>query len=152
MFPVCWTLHLEGFELEVLDYLLKPISFERFIKAINRFPRKPEVGKEPATYLDKPDEFLYVKSERKTLKLLRQNVSFIEGLSNYIIVHVDGNQHIVYTSLNEILKELDHNFLRIHKSYIINKKMIKSYSKEVVCLENRELPIGKSYKQVIEDF
>lgn len=143
---------LEGFELEVLDYLLKPISFERFFKAVNRYKKHEPAVIDLSTIQEKAEPYLYVKSDRKTLKLLMHEILFIEGLSNYIILHVNNNQHIVYTALGEIQKQLDDNFLRIHKSYIVNKKMIKSYTKEVVSLGNIELPIGKSYKETTNLF
>ncbi len=141
---------LEGYELEILDYLLKPISFERFLKAINRFkkiytPSKIQENTKEAKYL-------YVKSERKTLKLLQEEILYIEGMSNYIIIHIDGQSHIVYSSLTEILKKLSASFLRIHKSFVINRRFITSYNKEVVEVNKKSLPIGKSFKEVIQFF
>lgn len=143
----------ESYELEVLDYLLKPISFERFLRAINKFQRLYEAPQlAPITTSAKPAKFIYVKSERKTLKLNEEGISYIEGMNNYIIIHHKGKSHIVYTSIGNMLKELGEQFLRIHKSFVVNRNHILSYSKEQVDLEGKELPIGKAYKGVIEQF
>ncbi len=141
---------LEGFELEVLDYLLKPISFERFFKAVNKFRRTTQVN--TTTKQEQTEEFLYVTSERKTIKLLIPDIQYIEGLNNYVIIHINEKKHIVYASLTEIIKKLNDDFLRIHKSFVLNKKYISSFTKEIVEIGDKELPIGKSFKEVINLF
>jgi len=140
---------LEGFELEVLDYLLKPISFERFLKAVNRYQK--EQSKQPILN-EQQEQFLYVKSDRKTVKLKISEVTYIEGLNNYIIIHTHQQKYIVYSSLSDIQKKLDHSFIRIHKSFVINKRFITSYNREIVEVTGVELPIGKSYKEMINKF
>lgn len=143
----------ESYELEVVDYLLKPISFERFLRAINKFQRLYEASTPMAQVQHPiPAKFIYVKSERKTLKLNEGDISYIEGMNNYIIIHHRGKGHIVYTSIGNMLKELGEQFLRIHKSFVVNRNHILAYSKEQVDLEGKELPIGKAYKGVIEEF
>lgn len=142
----------EGFELEVLDYLLKPISFERFLRSINKFQRLYEPSVSQSSFPQKTTKFIYVKSERKTLKLQEDDISHLEGMNNYIIIHHRGKTHIVYTSISNMLKELGEQFLRIHKSFVINRNHILSYSKEVVDIAGKELPIGKAYKAVVDQF
>lgn len=144
---------LEGFELEVLDYLLKPISFERFLKAINRFQKIHTNGN---TLSSEPiletTEFLYVKSNRKTLKIPQHTIDYIEGMNNYIKIYCQQDMHIVYTSLQKILLDLGTSFLRIHKSYIINKHKIKAFNQEQIEVGAKQLPIGNKYRWVIEQF
>lgn len=142
---------LEGFELEVLDYLLKPISFERFFKAVNRY-QKLQQAVSKATPETPANRFIYVKSERKTVKLLEADLLYLEGMNNYIILHTRTDSHIVYTSLSEMLNRLGASFLRIHKSYAINRQHIRSYTKEVVEIGAKELPIGKVFKEVVQAF
>lgn len=144
---------LEGFELEVLDYLLKPISFERFLKAVNKFRKVAQINN-PSTqkHHHLTDEFLYVTSDRKTQKLRMAEIQYIEGLNNYIIIHIDGKKHIVYSSITEIIRKLNNSFLRIHKSFAINKEYIRSFTKEIVEIGDKELPIGKSFKDVTAEF
>lgn len=143
---------LEGFELEVLDYLLKPISFERFFKSVNRYQKLHSMPSEPGLPDTPTGKYLYVKSDRKTLKILEDDIQYIEGMNNYLIIHIDGKSHIVYSSLSSFCMQLSDHFLRIHKSYLINRKFIQSYSKESVEINGKELPIGKTYKQVIQFF
>ncbi len=143
---------LEGFELEVIDYLLKPISFERFIKAINKFKKISKLNVHvTSSSIDPTSDILYFKSDRKTIKLNQSKISHIEGMNNYIIIHTIKEKHIVYKTMTEVINELNANFVRIHKSFIINKLMIKSFSKENVELSNTNLPIGKTYKTVIRN-
>jgi len=144
---------LEGFELEVIDYLLKPISFERFLKAINKYQKtRQSIAPPPISVKPTEEQFIYVKSERKTLKLREADIQYLEGMSNYIVIYIDGKSHIVYASITKMLEQLSDQFLRIHKSYVVNKRFIRSYSKEAVEVGEKELPIGKSYKEVIERF
>lgn len=143
---------LEGFELEVLDYLLKPISFERFLKAINRFQKSYSKPIQEIRTPSKTSPFIYVKSNRKTLKINQSAISYIEGMNNYVKIYCNGTIHVVYTSLNRILNELGDPFLRIHKSYIINKHKITSFNQEQIEIEAKQLPIGSKYRAVIEKF
>ena len=144
---------LESFELEVLDYLLKPISFERFLKSINRFQKLHSPLNPPivATTSNTP-EFLYVKSNRKTLKINQQTIDYIEGMNNYVKIYCQKEAHIVYTSLQKMKHNLGTSFLRIHKSYIINKNKIKSFNQEQIEVANKQLPIGNKYRRIIEQF
>lgn len=144
---------LESYEHEIVDYLLKPISFERFLKAINRFKKIKGVGDnklaEPRL---QSTEFIYLKSDRKTIKLSMSNITYIEGMNNYLIVHTQHNKHIVYKSFREILKDLDDNFVRVHKSFVVNKSRIDSFNKEELAIAEIKIPIGKIYKEVVDSF
>ena len=142
---------LEGFDLEVVDYLLKPISFERFIKAINRFKKIYEL--KDSSSINKPKisaDIIYVKSDRKTIKLSQSNIEYIESMNNYIIFHVADHRYIVYSSMTEMLNQLNSSFIKIHKSYVVNKEKVTAFTKEQVTLGQIELPIGKAYKAIME--
>ena len=143
---------LESFELEVLDYLLKPIAFERFLKAINRFQKLQLSTAPPIDAVLNTTEFIYVKSNRKTLKINQQHIDYIEGMNNYVKIYCQQEVHIVYTSLHKILTDLTSQFLRIHKSYIINKHKIKAFNQEQIEVGNKQLPIGNTYRGIIEQF
>lgn len=136
---------LEGYELEVMDYLLKPISFERFLKAINLYKKlytQPITS--PPQINIQPD--LYVKSNRKTVKLSTDQILYIEGMNNYIKIHLPIEVHVVYDSLASILNRLPNNFFRIHKSYIINHRHILAFTKEYIEIGDQQLPIGNAYQ------
>lgn len=143
---------LEGFELDVLDYLLKPIAFERFLKAINRFQKLQLSTVPPIDTILNTREFIYVKSNRKTLKINQQDINYIEGMNNYVKIYCQQEVHIVYTSLQKILIDLTPQFLRIHKSYIINKHKIKAFNQEQIEVGTKQLPIGNTYRGIIEQF
>lgn len=137
---------LDSFELEVLDYLLKPISFDRFFKACLRY--KKMLGNASKSQ-DK--NFLYVKSNRKMAKIPIMDILYIEGMSNYVKVICQTHSYMVYTSLSNLLEELPEAFVRIHKSYIINKNKVAFFSKEQVEINDVQLPIGKTYQAEIAE-
>jgi DNA-binding LytR/AlgR family response regulator len=137
---------LDSFELEVLDYLLKPISFDRFFKACLRY--KKMFGSAPK---DQDRDFLYAKSNRKMAKIRITDILYIEGMSNYVRVICQNNTYTVYTSLSSLLEDLPEAFLRIHKSYIINKNKVAFFSKEQVEINKVQLPIGKTYQQEVAE-
>lgn len=142
---------LESYDYEILDYLLKPISFERFIKAVSRF--KPKGLERESSGLKEDllvSKFLYVKSERKTIKLSLSDIFYIEGMNNYLIIHTGKKRLVVYRSMSDLLSELDDRFIRIHKSYIINKNKVESFNKEGVNLMNKDIPVGKTYRKSLD--
>ena len=142
---------LEGYELEVLDYLLKPISFERFLKSIDRYKKifSPEIK-----ILNTPRDpvFLYVKSNRKTLKLRQDDILYIEGMSNYVKIHCEGLVHTVYSSLQNILNKLGPPFFRVHKSFIVNKNKITAFTGGHIEIGDKQVPIGSTYREVVTKF
>lgn len=146
---------LESYDLEIVDYLLKPITFERFLKAIDKFTRLssqvfPEVQKETIV-----SDYIVVKSGNKHHKIVLNDILYIESLKDYIQIHLVNDSKIIskYT-LVDIEKELiSYNFLRVHRSYIINTSKITAFSTNDIDLNhNKEIPIGASYKDTIVVF
>ncbi|WP_067031392.1 LytR/AlgR family response regulator transcription factor [Allomuricauda sp. CP2A] len=141
---------VEGFELSVADYLLKPYSFERFLKAINKVKKKIEaehrLGK-GSGMVEQP--YTYFKSGRKNVKVKYDEIVMIEGLSNYVKIHLKEDKIlVVYERLSQLQKILPyHKFARIHKSYIISLEKINNYGIDSVEIGGKELSIGKSYKE-----
>jgi DNA-binding LytR/AlgR family response regulator len=142
---------LEGFELDAVDYLLKPISFERFLKAVNKImdtPIKNTDGTEPIeTARESGNTFIYFRADRKSLKVSLNDILYIESLKDYIKV-VTTNKTIVtkhsMSSLEEMLpKDL---FFRIHRSYIVSLNKIESYSSELIEIAKQELPVSRMYR------
>jgi len=142
---------LKGYELNVVDYLLKPISLERFIKALNHFKSSHRMSNAIEVPPPEKKKYIYVKSDRKTLKILQDEILFFEGMNNYIVIHVEDSKHIVYKSITDFLSELGQQFVRIHKSYVVNKKWVRGYNKEMVMVKKLELPVGKAFKDSLED-
>jgi DNA-binding LytR/AlgR family response regulator len=143
---------IEGFELDAVDYLLKPISFERFLKGINKvlqidfsidhsFSPPKEDHKEPA------NSFLYFRVDRKMVKVFFNDILFIEALKDYIKI-VTQNKAIVTKYVLTTLAELlpSDEFLRIHKSYIVAISKIESFNADSIQIAKHELPVGRLYK------
>nr|WP_295935030.1 LytTR family DNA-binding domain-containing protein [uncultured Dyadobacter sp.] len=139
----------EGFELEALDYLLKPITIERFEKAVRKAAERFELqrAKQGET------ESIVVRSEYKAIKIALHDIAFIEGMEDYIKIHLLGSRHPVLTlmSLKGILENLPNGFSRIHRSYIVPNAQVKSIqNKKVMLLSGVELPVSDSYLEFIE--
>ncbi len=145
---------LEGYELDVVDYLLKPISFERFLKAIQKVYRKidPDVALHHKIVHSpsQNDEFLLVKVRNKLVKVLLQDILYIENLKDYIRIKTIEKEVITKMLISDMEKTLPENdFLRIHRSYIVSLNKIESFSPNSVEVKDFEIPIGRSYKTVV---
>jgi two-component system, LytTR family, response regulator len=143
---------LEGYEYSVSDYLLKPISFERFLKAVNKieFPlsNNPVDSGEKAI---KYKGFIFLKADKVNYKIEYNKLKYIEGCGNYIKVFTDEKMLLVSETMSEIENKLPKElFLRIHKSYIVSLQNIQKCEKNLVVIEGKTLPIGNTYKREIE--
>ena len=143
---------IEGFELDAVDYILKPISFERFLKAVNKVlqinfttSQTPSAPKENQN--EPANSFLYFRADRKMVKIFFRDILFIEALKDYIKIVTDTKTIVtkyVLSTLEEMLPASD--FLRIHKSYIVAINKIESYNADTIQIAKHELPIGRLYK------
>ena len=133
---------LEGHELNVVDYLLKPISMERFVKALNRIlivpsPRRPK---------SKP--YIYLKVDMKMVQVFLNEILYVQGLSNYVRFFCEERTLITYQKLSHLEEVLPSDrFMRTHRSYIVSLPKIKSYTTQDLEIGNVEIPIGGSYKE-----
>jgi DNA-binding LytR/AlgR family response regulator len=143
---------VEGFELDAVDYILKPISFERFLKAVNKVLQLNFTVTQPYSLpKEAPNEavnsFLYFRAERKMVKIFFRDILFIEGWKDYIKIVTNARIIVtkyVLSTLEEMLPAGE--FLRIHKSYIVAINKIESYNAHTVQIAKHELPIGRLYK------
>ncbi len=137
---------LEGYELDVVDYLLKPFSFERFLKAVNKVTHKRETEK--TEIKTEPKTYEYFKVDRKNIKVNYDEIIYIEGLSNYVKIHLESHQHIVYHKLIDLEQLLpEGQFVRIHKSYIIAIDKIQAYGNDYIEVADKQLSIGNTYRE-----
>ncbi|HEX5171449.1 MAG TPA: LytTR family DNA-binding domain-containing protein [Cyclobacteriaceae bacterium] len=137
---------LEAFELDAVDYLLKPISFERFLKAVNKFCQVNNFETPP----DDPTlGFLYFRSDRKMVKVFLDDIQYIESFKDYVVIHRENEPELrIKQTLNHVQNMLPQNlFLRIHRSFIVSAKKITAFTKKDVEIGKIELPIGKSYTE-----
>lgn len=144
---------LDGFELNAIDYLLKPITFSRFFKAIEKFKEQSSIIIKE-THSNSPiteDDFIFVSKNRKKVKVIFDEILFIESLKDYIKIHLVNESHTVKFSISAFEKELDTRFIRIHRSYIVNRNKITAYTKNDIEIGKAEIPIGDNYKKNISD-
>ena len=145
---------VEGFELDAVDYLLKPISFERFLKAVNKVLQlnisSAQAMPTSATKEKQNGEsnsFLYFRAERKMVKVFFRDILYVEGLKDYIRIVTDNKTIVTKYVLSTLEEMLPANeFLRIHKSYIVAIYKIDSYNVDTIHIAKHELPIGRLYK------
>ncbi|NII24847.1 response regulator transcription factor [Pseudoflavitalea sp. X16] len=139
---------VEAFELEAVDYLLKPITFERFIKAVQKISAQKEIP--PVSQSQPPDEAIFIKVHKRLLRIAYPDIFYIEGFGDYIKVVTANTVHTSYSSLNKIGELLpEQQFLRIHKSFIINVRHIQFVEGNLVRILDKELPIGVTYKDAL---
>lgn len=141
---------VEAFDLDVIDYLLKPISFDRFVMAINKFFER-KIVKVSHNEKNKPNRnFINIKANRKTYKIDIEKIDYIESLKDYVNIICADESIIAYDSLSNlenILKE--YGFIRTHNSFLVAIDKIKSFNSESVFLEDKELPISRTYKKYV---
>jgi two-component system LytT family response regulator len=141
---------IEGYELNVLDYLLKPISFERFFKAVVKAQTQLGLKVKHGTIGTEP--YFFIKSNLKIEKIFIEDILYIEALSNYVILHTKNKKHIVYMSFKGIESQLPkHLFLKTHKSFIVAVNAIQTIDNNEVTVADHIVPISKSYRQVVMD-
>ncbi|RMG60972.1 MAG: DNA-binding response regulator [Bacteroidetes bacterium] len=145
---------LQGYELNVVDYLLKPISFERFLRAVNKVfqavapPPAPTLTEAPGTA--RPDTFIYLKDGKKMVKILLRDILYIESLKDYVRVRTRSKSVTAYQRISYLEEKLpEPQFIRIHRSYIVAIDKIEAYSTPFVEIAQTELPIGRNYRQAV---
>jgi len=141
---------LEGFELDVVDYLLKPISLERFLQAIDKYRTRSVSGKkQTADTTASPS--IDVTVDRKTHRIPLQEIIYAESMKDYVKIFTTGQKYVVKMTLGNLLSELpDDRFIQIHRSYIVSLKHIKAFDATMIEIANRQLPIGGRYKHEVE--
>jgi two-component system, LytTR family, response regulator len=141
---------LDGFELDAVDYLLKPVRFERFLKAVNKaFPKqiKTHVNSLPGLEKKTGTDFIYLRVDRKLVKIILSEILYIESAGDYVKVFIKDKSYVTRQTISSVEAMLsDNEFIRIHRSFIISVNKIKSFTNELVEIGNKELPVGKLYK------
>jgi DNA-binding LytR/AlgR family response regulator len=145
---------LDGYDLNVIDYLLKPIEFNRFLQAVNKVYDK---NKPPVTVTDQAEslsrKFHFFNVDKKQVKIFFDDILFIESLKDYVRIHTGQQKIVTKFQIGEIGELLNkENFLRIHKSYIVNTEKINAFSATEIEVGSISLPIGRTYKELVERF
>jgi len=137
---------VEGYDLDVADYLLKPVSFERFMKSVNKVIQKrkqPEQGE-----LKSRNEYIFLKVDARLVKVNYTDIIYIEGMKDYLKIFTGPRPLVVHQTMKKIEESLPGDqFIRIHKSYIVSLRSVISISGNMVSIGEKEIPIGAIYKE-----
>jgi DNA-binding LytR/AlgR family response regulator len=143
---------LQGYELDVVDYLLKPISFPRFLKATAKaidYLNLLRAEKTERT-VDNGNNYFFVKCNGVLEKILLQDITAIEALSNYITIHCSERKIVAYLTLKQVKENLPSSaFIQVHKSFIVARNRINKIDHDKIILSNMEIPIGSNFKDVV---
>lgn len=137
---------IDGFELDALDYLVKPIAFDRFLKAVNKYKESNESKQH-----SNADDFFFVKADKKLIKVHFNEILYIEGLKDYVIIKKESGRVIALQTMKSLESKLPSNlFMRVHRSYIVNIDKIKAIVGNTIEIvesgQAKHIPIGKNYK------
>jgi len=141
---------LESYELDAIDYLVKPIRIERFLKSVNKADNHLRLLKQEGNnnHVEKiEDDFVYIKSDRKFFKIFFKDILYIEGLKDYVIIYTADNKIITSMNVKTIAAQLPASiFARVSKSYIVNILHITALDNELIYIQHHEIPLGQSFK------
>jgi DNA-binding LytR/AlgR family response regulator len=135
---------LEGYEVDAVDYLLKPFSFDRFIKAVNKAVERLRSSEKPAGQ----EGFVMLRADKKIFKVAISSISHLEAMGDYVKVFYDSKYIMVHDTLQHLLEEIGStDLVRIHRSWAVSIKHINYVEGNLVMIGDREIPVGKSYKE-----
>lgn len=141
---------LESYELDAIDYLVKPIRIERFLKAVNKAENHFKLLQQDAqhSHVEKiEDDFVFIKADRKFFKIYFKDILYIEGLKDYVVIYTKDNKIITSMNVKTIAQQLPAStFARVSKSYIVNVRHINSFDNELIYINGNEIPLGESFK------
>lgn len=148
---------LESYDLDVVDYLLKPIPFERFLRAIDKIANRTDTNRDalaaqPTAYPSTKEAFVYFRTDRKSVKVFLSDILYVESLKDYIkVVTITGPPLLVKQSISSLVDMLPVNqFVRIHRSYLVAINQVKSYTTQQVELAGQAFPIGGLYQKDVQ--
>ena len=143
---------VDGFNLQAVDYLLKPISFERLLQAINKYfgENFSSITETAVEIVEEKNDFIFVRSDRKMMKINFSEINFIESLSDYIKIKLKDKTVITRETITSIEAKLPKKeFIRIHRSFIVSITKIESFTNEFIEISKKAVPISRSYKKEV---
>lgn len=139
----------DSYEIDAVDYLLKPIPFDRFLKAVNKAFKLHQASSDHKSQAD----YLFIKSDTRYFKVNYEDIKFIEGMRDYVAVHTPKQRILTLMSMTRILERLPSDqFMRVHKSYIIGIRHIELVQNHRITIAGREIPISNSYREAFQAF
>lgn len=141
---------IESYELNILDYLVKPIPFERFFKAIAKYKSLSQPTEIKGTSPNPTEDSISLRVNKKNHKVFLANIKYVESIKDYVKVHTADKTLIVKTTLTNFEKQLPaSSFIRVHRSYIVNQLHVTAHTSKDIEIDEIEIPIGISYKQQV---
>jgi len=145
---------IEAYDLDAVDYLLKPIEFSRFLKSINKVYRQLDSAKKPSIdpgNEDGPSTFIYLKIEKKMQKIYVKDILFIESIKNYIKVTTGDRKIVAHKNISAVMNLLPRTkFLRVHRSFIVGVDYIDSFSPSQIEIKGTKIPVGRKYREEVK--
>lgn len=139
---------LEGYELDIIDYLLKPVAFARFTKSVQK--AKEYIGLRNTTLPASTDGYFFVRSEKRIEKIEIKDILYIESMGNYVNIYTEDKKIVAYLTLKGLESQLPPNeFIKIHQSFLVACAKIKTIEGNQVLLKNKPLPISRNYKEAV---
>ena len=141
---------LEGYTLDVIDYLVKPITFERFLKASQKAMEFFQLKTNAASYSSSRADYFFVRCDRKFEKVFFRDVSYVEGLQNYAVIHLHDRKLITYITLTSLENQLPKDeFLKVHKSFLISVPHVKAIEGDEIIIDDARIPISRNLREQV---
>ena len=139
---------LEGYELEVIDYLLKPFAFSRFLKAVQK--AKDYYQMKNVAHVTSQPSYIFIKSEKRIEKIELNDILYAESLGNYVSIYAEGKKMIAYLTMKSLESQLPLNeFIKIHQSYLVNSSKIDAIEGNEIKIGSRSLPMSRNYREMV---
>ena len=146
---------IQSYEYNAVDYLLKPITFRRFLMAVQKAAHlmddQPK-NAAPSLLPSQAEEYLFAKSDKKMIRVTLRDILYFEALKEYVCIHTKAQKIVTYKRMKELLEKLPSHFIRIHNSYIINGDHISRVEGNYVLVSDKNLPVGISYRDAFSAF
>ncbi|MCU4173682.1 LytR/AlgR family response regulator transcription factor [Carboxylicivirga sp. N1Y90] len=142
---------VEGFDLKAVDYLLKPIAFNRLLQSVQKYLEEtPNLSNVPEKIEAEASDFIFVRSDRKMIKIVFKDIKYVESLSDYIKIHLDYQEVVTRETISNIEAKLPaKSFIRTHRSYLVSLAHISSFTHEYIEMEDATVPISRGYKNEV---
>ncbi len=143
---------VDGFDLQAIDYLLKPIAFDRFLRAVNKLFETSNPTQETSSGVavssTQSNDFIFLRSDRKMIKVDFDDILYVESLSDYVKIHTKSKTIVTRETISNLENKLpNRNFIRVHRSFIVSIKQIISFTNEYIEINKKSIPISRSYKE-----
>lgn len=136
---------IKGYELDVVDYLLKPVTFERFVKAVNKTHELLDQKS-----IMRPHKYIFVKSDKQLKKILLIDILFIESMENYVTIYTTTSKEVIYSTLKQIQEALScENFIQVHRSYIVNIENVQAIDGNLLNIGAHKIPVARNFRDKV---